>query len=146
MPAPGSALDAVSVAVRSALIASADVTAAAPGGVSDDVPQNPTFPFLLYEVSERFDGSIGTKPGSGAQYEIALTLHAYAQAAASGGMKLCELLISAAILALKDPISVIGFSNWAHFHDETIPVGDELVAGIKVKEVVGKMRLEVELA
>lgn len=139
-------MDAVSAAVYSALTASAGVLAAAPGGVSDDVPQNPTFPFLLYETRERYTGALGTKPGSGAQYEIDLVLHAYAQAAASGGMKLCEALISEAILALADPILVSGFSDWAHLHDETIPVGDELVAGIKVKEVVAKMRLEVELA
>jgi hypothetical protein len=31
------------------------------------------------------------------------------------------------------------------FHDETINVGDQLVAGLKVKELVARFRLFVEL-
>ena len=46
---------------------------------------------------------------------------------------------------LADPPSVTGYSSWAIFHDETQNLGDQIVAGLKVKELVAMFRLYVEL-
>jgi hypothetical protein len=136
-----SALAPVSAAVFAALNVAA-LTAIAPGGVTDDVPQGAAFPVVLYEVSERPHGGFGTKPGVVGQLpEVELTVHVYSQ---YGGMVEAQTVMAKVIELLASPPAVTGYASWAIFHDETIPVGDELLAGVKVKELVAKFRLYVE--
>ena len=71
-----SALSPVSAAVYAALNV-AGLTALAPGGVSDDIGQNTTFPCVLYEVHETAKGGFGTKPGQGQLPEIDLCVHVF---------------------------------------------------------------------
>ena len=123
------------------------VTGIATGGVGDEIGPNPTFPFLLFEVEEKYTGGLGTQPGTaGALYEVTITLHAFAQdGTAASAVKLTQTLINAAIGVLINALSLTGWSNWANFYDESMPAGDQLVAGIQVKELVAKLRAEVEL-
>jgi hypothetical protein len=53
--------------------------------------------------------------------------------------------MNAVIGALATAPTVTGYSSWAIFHDDTINLGDQLVAGVKVKELVARFRLFVEL-
>ena len=134
------ALDPVSAAVYSTLNVSA-LTTLAPGGVCDDVAQSTGYPFVLYEVSERHLGGLGTKPGTNRLMEVDLRLHVFSQ---YRGFIEGQQVMAKAIELLKDAPAVTGYSSWAIFHDETIPLGDEEVSGIKVKELVGMFRLFVQ--
>lgn len=132
-----SALSPVSVAVYAALNV-AGLTALAPGGVCDDVPQKPTFPFVLYEVAETTLHGFGTKPGTGRTSEIGLRLHVYST---YDGMSQAQAVMAKAIELLADAPAVTGFGSWALFHDETIPLGEELIAGVAVNELVANFRI-----
>lgn len=123
----------------------AALTALAPGGVGDDVAQGTGYPFVLVEVHETPQFALGTKPGtSGAVYEVDLRAHVFTQSegfseAAAVMGKVIELLTAT-------PPAVTGYASWAIFHDDTINAGDQLVAGVKVKELVALFRLYVGLA
>lgn len=138
-------LSPVSVGVYTALNVAA-MTALCPGGVHDDVPQNTTFPFLLYEVAEVEQwGGLGTKPGRGALPLIDLRVHIYTK---TGGPRVAQLAMAKAIELLVAPsaISVTGYTvaGLEPFYDETILLPDELIAGQKVQELVSRFRLYVE--
>ena len=137
-----SSLNAVSVALYGLLNV---VTLTALGvTVCDDIGQSTAFPMLFFEVQEKNLGGMGTKPANKRVLEVDVRLHVYSQ---HGGMKEAQTILSAAIGLLRDPPPTItGFSSWAIFHDEIIPLGDQLVAGQKVKELVGMARLYVEEA
>ena len=137
-----SALDAVSTGVYTALNIAA-VTALATGGVGDDIAQNTGFPFVLFEVHEKPIGGFGTKPGvTGQLPEIDLLVHVFAQ---GESYVAAQTLMNQVIAALTTAPAVSGYSSWAIFHDETLNLGDQLVAGLKVKELVARLRLYVEL-
>ena len=111
-------------------------------GVVDDIPQDPSYPFLWVEVQEPQQwGGFGTKPGIGVLPEIGIRLHVYSQ---FQGMAEAYGILTRAITLLADPPAVVGFSSWAIFHDTTITLPDEALNGVKVKEVVGVLRLYVE--
>jgi hypothetical protein len=131
-----SALSPVSAAVYGALNVAA-LTAIAPGGVHDDVAQSTGFPFVLYEVSETPRPAFG----AGFQPRIDLTVHVYSQYA---GMAEAQGVLAKVVELLSTPPAVVAFSSWAIFYDDAIEVGDELIAGVKCKELVGKFRIYVE--
>ncbi len=135
-----SALSSVSAGIFAALNV-AGLTALAPGGVGDDIGQNTGYPYVLYEVSERAMGGLGTKPGVGQLPEIDLRVHVFSQ---YEGMKEAQAVMDKVMQLLADPPSVTGYSSWAIFHDETINLGDQIVNGVKVRELVGLFRLYVE--
>lgn len=136
-----SALSPVSAGVLSALNV-ASVTSLATGGVNDDLPQRTAFPCVLFEVHETALGGFGTKPGTKQLPQIDLMVHVFSQ---FQGMSEAQAVMDAVIGALATPPTVSGYSSWAIFHDDTINVGDAIVAGIKVKEIVARFRLFVEL-
>jgi len=136
-----SALSAVSAGVYAALNVSA-VTSLATGGVGDDVAQGTGFPFVLYEVSEIPEGGIGSRPGLGQLPMVDLMVRVFSK---YEGMYEAQTIMNQVIGALATPPTVSGYSSWAIFHDGTFPVGDETVAGVKVKELVARFRLYVEL-
>ncbi len=142
-----SALSLVSAGVYAALNVAA-VAGLATGGVGDDIGQRVLTAdgsfgtFVLYEVHEAARGGFGTKPGTGQLPQIDLLVHVFSQ---FDGMSVGQAAMNAVIGALKDAPTVSGYSSWAIFHDETINLGDQLVAGLKVKELVARFRLFVEL-
>lgn len=138
-----SSLDAVSMGVYSALNVAA-VTTLATGGVGDDIAQNAGFPFVLFEViHEKPIGGFGTKPGVIGQLpQIDLLVHVFAQ---GESFVAAQGVMNQVVAALTNVPPVTGYSSWAIFHDETINVGDQIVAGLKVKELVARFRIFVEL-
>jgi len=136
-----SALAPVSAAVYAALNVAA-LTAIAPGGVCDDVAQSTGFPFVLYDIDEEPQQGFGVQPGvAGWLPQINLTVHVYSQ---YQGLAEARSVLAKVTELLQQPLPVDGFSSWAIFYDGAIPIGDELVAGVKCKELVGKYRLFVE--
>lgn len=138
------ALGPVSVAVYGALNVAA-LTALAPGGVYDTTaPQETAFPYVLFEVldGEQF-GGFGTKAGDGQLPEIEIRVHAFS---AYGGMKEAQSIIAKAIELLVNPPAVTGYRSHAIFHDRTVPLPDQIVAGTVVQELVAMFRLYVEQA
>lgn len=143
-----SALSPVSAGVYTALNVAA-VTNLATGGVGDDLGQrvpatDGSFAtFVLFEVHETPIGGFGTKAGvTGQLPEIDLLVHVFAQ---FDGMSTVQAAMNQVIAALVSPPTVSGYASWAIFHDETLNLGDQLVAGLKVKELVARFRLYVEL-
>ena len=143
-----SALSPVSAGVYTVLNVAA-LTALAPGGIGDDMGQrvlasDGSFAtFVLYEVRETRQGGFGTKPGLGTLPEIDLRVHVFST---FQGFSEAQAVMGKVIELLRDPPAVTGYASWAIFHDETIPLADEIVAGVNVKELVALFRLYVELA
>ncbi len=135
-----SALAPVSAGVYAALNVVA-LTNLALGGVGDDIAQKTGYPFVLFEVHERAVGGLGTKPGVKQLPEIDLRVHVFSQ---YQGGKEAEGIIDKILQLLADAPAVSGYSSWAIFHDETISLGDQVVAGVKVREWVVMLRLYVE--
>lgn len=136
------ALSPVSAAILTAL-QDAAFAALCPGGVYDDVPQTPTYPFLLYAVSEKPIGGLGTKPGVGRTLEIGIRLHVFSQ---FSGMTEAQAILGQAIRALfAQALTVPGYvvDGGEPFHDDNVALPDELVGSQKVKELVGLFRLYV---
>ncbi len=135
-----SALSPVSAAVYTALNVAA-LTSLAPGGVSDDIAQLTGYPFVLFEVHEKALGGFGTKPGLGQLPEIDLRVHVFST---FQGYSEAQAVMGQVIALLADPPTVTGYRSWAIFHDQTITLSDQEIAGRKVKELVGLFRLYVE--
>ena len=138
-----SALDPVSVAVHTALNV-AGLTVLAPGGVGDDIAQFSGYPAVLYEVQESNLGGMGTRPGSGKRtLEIDVRVHVFSQYA---GFYQAQLVMAKCIELLATAPVVTGYESSAIFHDDTIPLASEMVAGVRVNELVGIFRLYVSEA
>lgn len=138
---PFTPLSAVATAVYGALNVAA-LTSLAPGGVHDDVPQDASFPFVLVEVSEEAQhGGFGTRSGQGALPEVRIRAHVYST---YEGRRQQQVIVDKVIELLQTPPAVSGYSAWEIFHDQTIPMEDDLVAGVKVKELMATFRLYVE--
>jgi hypothetical protein len=138
-----SSLDAVSSAVYTTLNVAA-LTALAPGGVGDAIEQRTGFPYVLYEVQERVVGGLGSKPGTGKRtLEVDLRVHVFSQYV---GMIEAQQVMAKCIELLADAPVVTGYGSWAIFHDGTVPLPGEIVAGVVVNELVANMRLMVSEA
>lgn len=133
------ALSPVSVAVYG-LLNVAGLTALATGGVYDDVPQLPTFPFVCYDVIETSQHAMG---GGVGVPEISLRVHVYSTYA---GMQQAQGIAAKVIELLRDKaITVSGYRQAGRvFYDETIPFPDEMISGVKCKEIVSMFRIYVE--
>ena len=134
-----SALSPVSAAVYTALNVAA-LTDLAPGGVGDDIAQLSSYPSVLYEVDESNLGGLGTKPGTGRTMEIGLRLHVFST---YQGFSEAQAVMKKAIELLADAPAVTGYGSWAIFHDDTVPLAAELIAGVKINELVGLFRIYV---
>jgi hypothetical protein len=137
-------LSPVSQAINAALNV-ASLLALAPGGALDVLPQGTAYPCVLYSVDEAQQlGGFGTKVGSvGRLPEVALRVHVFTQA---GSMKSAQAVMAKVLELLADPLTVSGYSNWAIFWDNTVSLPDEVVAGVRVQELVANSRLFVEAA
>lgn len=137
-----SALSKVSDGIYAALNVAA-VTSLATGGIGDDIAQDAGYPFVLYEVHETPQHHMGSQPGRAGQMPlIDLRVHVFSQ---YEGMTQAHAVMDAVIGALVTPPTISGYASWACFHDDTIDLGDQIIGGIKVKELVANFRLFVEL-
>jgi hypothetical protein len=136
------ALSPVSVGLYTILNVAA-LTALAPGGVGDDIAQSTGYPFVLYEVDEEDQGGFGSKAGTvGAVHEVGLRVHVFSQ---FDGLSEAQGVLAKVIELLKDPFSVTGYSSWfIRREGKSVNLGDQIVAGQKVKELVQDFRLFVE--
>lgn len=144
-----SALSPVSAGIYTALSVVA-VTALAVGGVCDDVAQSTAVPFLLYVVSEKSLGGLGSQPGrAGFVDEIALRLHAFTEyQGGKVGQQICDAAIGAVLVAFDadaPTVTIVGYRVCDCVWHETSEPFDSDVGGVKVKETVSQMTLRVQL-
>lgn len=135
-------LSPMSAAVYAALNVGA-LTALAPGGVWDEIPQGTVFPCVLIELQEVQQlGGFGTAPGHQAVVELELRIHVFSQYA---GMKQAQTVM-AKVMELLAPGSLnpTGYKSHGPFHQDTVPLPDEVVAGVRVNELVARYRLYAE--
>lgn len=132
------ALSPVSAAVYAVLNVAA-VTNLATGGVVDDIPQKPSFPLVFIEVLERDIRGFG----GGGFPEVELRVHVYTQAE---GMKDGQAITQQVIALLRDAtLTVSGYTQAGKvFYDETVPLPNEQIHGVKVQELVSTFRIYVE--
>jgi hypothetical protein len=131
-----------------ALFQDAALTALTPGGVHTDVPPDPSYPFLWFEL--RHDGNhggLGTRPGRGSVPEVLVRLHVFQSE--YGTMRDAQGVMARAIELLFEgpPLVVDGYTVCSGIplpEIETIPLPDEELNGIKVLELVTNTTLIVE--
>ena len=138
------ALSPFSAAINTALNV-ASLLAVAPGGARDSVPQGTAFPCVLFEVSEDDESAFGSRPGSGIGSMVRLRLRCYIYAQYEG-QKVNQSILSVLKELLKAPLTVTGYNVPAVFYLQAVPVGDELVAGVKVKELTADWEFYAEEA
>lgn len=135
--------------VSEAVFAALNVAAmheVATGGAHQDTPATVLDDWLLFEVRESGQlGGFGTSPGQGQLPELGLRLHAFSR---YGGFARCHAILAKAIELLWTPgaLAVSGYAVCGEqpFFDDVTPLTDELVAGVKFKELVANLRLYVE--
>jgi hypothetical protein len=135
----------LSVALVTALNVAA-LTALAPGGVHNVVPQNTVYPFLLFEVAVPTQlGGLGTYPGHGDLSEIELRLHAFS---ALQAISECQLILAKAIeLLFTTTLSVTGYTVASALPLPDIAIvnlGDQTIAGTVVHEECVIVRLVLQ--
>lgn len=136
------ALDPVSVAITALLNVPA-LTALIDGltiTVSAQPPQGLVLPYVWFEVRERDVRGFGT----GGLPEVDLRTHVFSAAA---GPYEAHRIVKKVIQLLKDQSlgNVSGYTQAGHiFYDETVPLRDELVGGLRVHEHVSMFRIYVE--
>jgi len=132
-------LSPVSVGVR-ALLNVAGLTALVSTRIYDDVPQAPTFPFVWYEVREARDVR---GFGTGGLPEVELRVHSFstyegAYEVQTIGAKVIQLLRDQAV-------TVTGYTQAGLiFYDTTTLLPDEVINGVKVRELVSNFRIYVQ--
>ena len=147
-----SPLTAVGDAVYGALVADATLAGLVPGGVQTDVPENPAYVFLWIELLEDDQhGGFGTRPGHGAMPGLELRLHAFQ--GQYGTMRDAQVAIARAIEVVTaadgtgaPTLAVDGYKVDQVVYEQTIQLPDEELNGVKVKELVARLRLIVEEA
>jgi len=133
-------LGPVSVAVATVLNV-AGLTALATGGVHDDAAQGTVFPFVWYEVDEEDARGFG----AGGLPQVNLRVHTFsryegASEAQSINQKVIELLRD-------QSLTVTGYTHAGKvFYDRTVPLAEELINGVRVRELVSMFRIFVEEA
>lgn len=132
-------LGPVSVGVYTALNVSG-LTALVSSRIYDDVPQNPTFPFVWYEADEARDVR---GMGTGGLPEVELRVHVFStyQGTAEG-----QAIAKKVIELLKDQaLTVSGYAQAGRvFYDSTQVFADQIIQGVKVREFVVQFRVYVE--
>ena len=136
-------LSPVTVSVYALLNVSV-VTSLAPGGVRDDVPQAPTFPFVWLELREQDIRGFGT----GGLPEVELRVHTFSR---YEGMKDAQAINAKVIELLRDQalsavtLTASGYKQAGLItYRETVPLPDEELHGVKVRELVSIFTLWVE--
>ena|SRR5215471_1504389 len=137
-----SPLQPVAEAVFALLQSDQTLVAAASGGIYDVVPENPTYPFVWYEVNRPIDArgfGLGPLP------QIEWRTHVYSQA---GQMVEAQSINDRIVRVLADqplPIdpTIYTIAGWIISESEvTLPV--EELRGVPVHEIVAQFRCYVE--
>jgi len=124
------------------------LTELAPGGIVSDVPPGDhAYPFLWFELLHGSNyGGLGTRPGQGSVPGINLRLHVFQSD--YGTMRDAQIVMARAIeLLFTTPLVVEGYTVCSGIplpEIETIPLADELLAGVVVKELVTTIDLILE--
>lgn len=135
-------LTPVSAAVLTLLNVSG-LTALVSSRIYDDVPQAPTFPFVLYEAQENRDirgfGTVGFP-------EVQLRVHAFSSVDDYNGMVQVQTIIQKVVELLRDQaLTVTGYNHAGRIvYDETTLLPNEIIAGVKCRELVASFRIWVE--
>jgi hypothetical protein len=120
----------------------APLTALVGGRIYDDIPQNPTYPFVWIEMfGEQDRRGLGT----GALPEVDVRVHVFSTAT---GSKEAQAVMAAVISLLKDQaLTITGYTQAGQvFCDETMAFPHEVIAGVKVREIASVFRVYVEPA
>lgn len=134
-------LSPLSVAIYGALNV-AGMTALVGSRIYDDIPRNPTYPLVWFEVQEPQDVR---GFGTGGMPEVSLRVHALTQ---YQGEKQGQAIIAKAIELLRDQtLTVTGYAQAGQmFYDETVTLRDQEIEGVKVQEMVAVFRSYLEEA
>ena len=134
-----SALSPVSVAVLGILKQDATLMGLTTGGWHEDVPPAPVWPFGWYEVRERDVRGFGT----GGLPEVELRTHVFSQVS---GLAQAQRINNIVVHLLKDAsLTVEGYQQCGLvFSDESIPIADSEINGVKCHELVSFFRIYVE--
>lgn len=134
------AAEPVSEAIYAVLRSDALLAAAVPGGIFGDVPPDPTFPFLWYELPMEVDRR---GFGTGGLPELELRVHVVSL---YQGRIEAQIATRLAVSLLKDvALSVTGYTFCGRvFYDETVTLPEVDLGGVKTYEVVSFFRLFVE--
>lgn len=133
------ALNPVSDGIYTALNVAA-LTDLATGGISNNPAQGTSFPFVWYEVSESRDVR---GFGTGGLPEVELRVHVFSQ---SESLIEAQAIGQQVIALLRDqPLTVTGYTQAGLvFYDETVPLLNQELNGVKVHELVCLFRIYVE--
>jgi hypothetical protein len=129
-----------------ALLNVAALTALAPGGVHNVVPQNTAYPFCLFEVSvPEQRGGFGTWPGHGDVPEVELRIHAFSDLQ---NVTECQTILAKAIeLLFTTPLSVTGYTVASALplpDSQLVNLGDQVISGVVVHEECVIVRLVLQ--
>lgn len=133
-------LGPVAVGVMAALNVPA-VIAMAPGGVWDQIPRAVGNISVRFELQEQ-DQLGGLSADDGAVVELELRVHVY-----SGyeGFKEARAAMNAVMGQLTGALTLAGFREIGRpSHQDTVPLPDQVVAGVRVNELVGRWQIFVE--
>jgi hypothetical protein len=130
-----------------ALFQDATLQALVPGGVQSDVPPDPRFPFLWFELIHGSNyGGLGTRPGQGSVPGINLRLHVFQ--GDYGTRREAEIVMARPIeLLFTTPLVVDGYivcSGIPMSEIESLWLTDEELNGVKVHELVTSLDLIVQ--
>jgi hypothetical protein len=118
----------------------ASLASALPGGVQDDPPQNPIFPFLWYELHETNARGLGR----GEQTDIELRTHVYSLYGGRAEAFEVNRLVKALLVDVS--LTVEGYRQCGEVQwNNTVALPDEVLNGIKVHELVSIFVIRVEL-
>lgn len=136
-----SALGPVAQAVFHVLITNSTLTALAVGGIYDELPQNPTYPCVSYEVSATEQRGLGT----GSLPEVELRTHVFS---VYGGLTEAREIDRLIIGTLRDvalPVDATLYRTCGlAFWDTTTPLPAVELNGVPVHELVSIFRVYVE--
>lgn len=132
-------LGPVSVGVFTALNV-AGLTALVGSRIYDDVPQAPIYPFVWYEAQETRDVR---GMGTGGLPEVDLRVHVFST---YQGASEAQAIAKQVVALLKDQaLTVSGYTQAGKvFYDNTLVFADQIIQGVKTREVVAQFRVYVE--
>lgn len=111
------------------------------GGVFDDVPVNPTFPFVLCTIDATFTGGLGTNWSTQGCWELPFRIYIYSQYA---GWQEAQGILAEVVSLIEGGLAANGFDISATFNDTAHEFADQLIAGVKCKELVLSGRIYAE--
>lgn len=135
-----SALGAVAAGAFAALN-QASLQAAAPGGIWDQTPRGTTHPSVQYQLQET-EQLGGMSTDAGAVVELELRVHVYST---YEGFAEARVVMDIVMGLLTGPLTLTGFrAIGPPNHQDTAEFPDQVVAGQRVNELVGRWQIFVE--